>query len=93
MTVYELTKVHNDFCFTGPAQNLLNIYILQLNVFCYKYLYIYIASNMILVYEINQIIYSNAPLNPLRGIFSDKLLIIVGILRFQFAEVFNSKEM
>ena len=43
-------------------------------------------------YYFNQItqhvlIYSNAHLNPLKGIFSDKLLIIVEILSFQFAEI------
>ena len=42
--------------------------------------------------HITQIVHSNAHLNPLKGIFSDKLLIIVEILSFHFAEIFNSQE-
>ena len=40
--------------------------------------------------EITQIIHSNAHLNPLKGTFSEKLLIIVEILIFQFEEIFNT---
>jgi hypothetical protein len=36
------------------------------------------------------IVHSSAHLNPLKGIFSEKLLIIVEILIFQFADIFNS---
>ena len=43
--------------------------------------------------HITQIVHSNAHLNPLKCIFSDKLLPIVEILSFQFAEIFNSQEM
>ena len=42
--------------------------------------------------HITQIVHSNAHLNPLIGIFSDKLIILVEILSFQFAEIFNSQE-
>ena len=38
------------------------------------------------------IVHSNAHLNPLKDIFSEKLLIIVENLSFQFAEIFNSQE-
>ena len=40
--------------------------------------------------HITQIVHSSAHLNPLKGIFSEKLLIIVEILIFQFAEIFNT---
>jgi hypothetical protein len=38
------------------------------------------------VNHITQIVHSNAHLNHLKGIFSDKLFLIVEILSFQFAE-------
>ena len=41
---------------------------------------------------ITQIVQSNAHLNPLKGIFSDKSLIIAEIQNFQFAEIANSQE-
>ena len=42
--------------------------------------------------HITQSVHSIAHLNPLKGIFSDKLLIIVEILSFQFGEIFNFQE-
>ena len=39
-----------------------------------------------------QIVYSNAHLNPLKGVFKDKPFIIAVILNFQFAEILCSRE-
>ena len=41
---------------------------------------------------ITHICHSNAHLNPIKGIFSDKTLMIAEILNFQFAVILNSKE-
>ena len=42
---------------------------------------------------ITQTVHSNAHLNALKGVFSDKPLIIAVILNFQFFGNFNSQEM
>ena len=42
---------------------------------------------------INPLVHLNPLLNPLTVIFSDKVLIIVEISSFQFAEIFNSNKM
>ena len=41
---------------------------------------------------IAQIGHSNVNFNPLKGVFSDKPLIIVVILNFQFVEILDSQE-
>ena len=76
--------------FAGTAQYARNIYKLWLNLSlmcCIKLKY---YGNF---YYITQIIHLNAHLNPIKGIFSEKLHIAVEILSFQFEENFNSQEM
>ena len=58
----------------------------QLFLICYLKLKYYGNFN-----PITPIVHSNAHLNHLKGIFSDKLLLTVESLSFQFAEIFNSQ--
>jgi hypothetical protein len=60
---------------------------LNCSLICFVKLKYYVSFNYI-----TQIIHSNAHFNPFQGVFSDKLLIFVEILSFQFAEIFNSFE-
>ena len=59
----------------------------SISFICYVKLKYYVNLNYI-----TQIVHSNAHFDPFQGVFSDKLVMNVEILSFQFAEVFNSEE-